>query len=307
MSLGNICEDCLFIIFYTLSWEELLELRLVNKYIKIIIDKYLINKYKKNNIIDAIKELCTEISINDCNTKYLYKGKYHNNNGPALIEKVDNTLYQSYFNHGNPINVVPNVKILPQYYDYIKTGVHSIVYDEQGNVTQISIKYNKYIILYRLHNIVLIMQYTLNGKLHNDNGAACVMYHPNGNLKRYSYEQNCYLHRVGGPAVEEFSYDNERILERRYYYNGMEHNDNGPSYIGWYLDGGKHTIGYKKEGKYHRIGKPALFYFYSDGSLAAIYYYYEGKLHNDDGPALVKWYPNGYRSKTEYYTHGVLN
>jgi hypothetical protein len=301
MSLDRTSEDCLCIIFNLLRWEELLELRLVNKYVKVMVDVYLLKKYKKGNIIDAIKALCT--AINEDNTIYLYKNKYHNDNGPAVTVKINDDIHRSYFKYGNPVNVM--IPIVPKYHEYMKNGVQTIVSTIDGSIVHIKVVINSSLIIWTFlgYDIPLMFSYIKDEKSHNDTDAAEILYHTNGNLQMYTYRQNGFEHRIDGPSSERFNFD-EKIVERKYCYNGMEHNDNGPSYIKWYSDGVKYTIRYCKNGKRHRIGKPAEYYFSPDGELSAVYYYYEGQLHNEDGPAIVVWYPDHSKKISEYYIHG---
>jgi hypothetical protein len=204
MSLNTTCEDCLCIIFSSLRWEEMLELRTVNKYLKAMIDKYLTNKYKKDNIIDAIKALCT--TINEDNTIHLYKHKYHNDNGPAITIKIDYDTHRSYFKYGKPVNVM--VPIVPRYHEYMKNGVQTIVSTIDGGIVHIKVVHSNYLIIWTFlsYNNPLAFSYIKDEKPHNDTDAAEVLYHTNGNLSRYSYIQNGFEHRTNGPSSEHFNY-----------------------------------------------------------------------------------------------------
>ena len=86
------------------------------------------------------------------------------------------------------------------------------------------------------------------------------------------YDENNYLHRVGGPAIIY----NSRLPapEVTWCHHGKRHRLDGPATIfnhcsRWYVDG-----------ELHRDGGPAV--QYTDGSEM---WYREGQLHRVDGPA----------------------
>ncbi len=179
--------------------------------------------------------------------------------------------------------------------------------------------------------------WTLNGKLHREDGPAKTLRQSDGSItEEYYFEGELY--RDKGPAFIEQDADG-RYFEK-YYRHGKLHNDNG-----WAVfsrdEKGTTRQEYYQNDKLHRDIGPAITQWGADGSLHEEYwligkrgradggpmvvittkdytreeYYAEvpreegfnntGVLHREDGPAILDRYANG-STLEQFYSHGTL-
>ena len=98
------------------------------------------------------------------------------------------------------------------------------------------------------------------GKLHCDDGPACIVRYDNGNIGTHSY-----------------------------YWDGKQHRENGPAVCVWHENGNIEYEGYFRHGCKHRVDSPQCQAFDINGHLIRESWYIDGKLHRIGGPALLKW------------------
>ena len=103
-----------------------------------------------------------------------------------------------------------------------------------------------------------------------------VEHYPNGNIKRIKIK-------------------NEK---------GELHNENGPAYQKWYLNGQEEYRSYWINGQYHNENGPAFQAWHPNGQEDYREYYLNGKYHNDNGPARQEWIENGQECFREYWING---
>ena len=76
--------------------------------------------------------------------------------------------------------------------------------------------------------------FLLDGKLHNDNGPAFILY--NNHYKNYPelelYFNHGKFHRIDGPALI-YSYNENNLIQIRYYIEDKLHNNEDPAIIEW--------------------------------------------------------------------------
>lgn len=116
------------------------------------------------------------------------------------------------------------------------------------------------------------------------------------------------LHRVGGPA--DIYRENSILTEEVYYYEGLQHNENGPSRIG--RDGKTGHIfieEWRRYGSLHRGGGlPAIIHKggRNDQIVEREEYWEDGRRHRIGGPALIERTKRGKIKRSDYYELGAL-
>jgi hypothetical protein len=84
-------------------------------------------------------------------------------------------------------------------------------------------------------------------------------------------------HRVDKPA--EIWYENEKIIEERWYYNGYLHNKKAPAITQY---GKEKVCIYAKNGEVHNKRGPATIRYRQDGTAYGVGYFLRGVEHNLD-------------------------
>lgn len=173
-------------------------------------------------------------------------------------------------------------------------------------------------------NMTKIIKYTVNGKLHRDDGPAISIY---GNeLLCAAWFRNNLTHRDGAPAVyvPSIIFPDYLFKGSTYWFkNGKLHRDEGPAIesedsIGWYQNGELHRDDgpafaemandcyeqkWYKHGGIHRDGGPAVITLSDYDDEKYEYWFQNDLLHREDGPAQIdtirgkishKWFLYGY-------------
>lgn len=133
---------------------------------------------------------------------------------------------------------------------------------------------NSYMIERSSHN-TLEIEYFKDGKLHNDNKPAYLLY-VNKKLKCEEYYKNGKLHNLNGAASIEY-YSNGHFEYKAYYQDGKLHNDNGFAKIEYYYNGSVKYASCYFNGKRHRDNGPARIEYNKDGKVVYSSYYINDK------------------------------
>lgn len=156
--------------------------------------------YKNNNLVPSLSnhfcdilqtqdkfilDMIIYVNIESYMTRiyYVYYGKLHRDNGPAVIE----------YNKNYCVREI-------QYYQHGKLHRDN----GPGEITCYP------------NNQIASIAYYQHGKLHRDNGPASIEYYENGNLMSESYFQDNNLHRIDAPAC--ILYDEDGNIELEEYY-----------------------------------------------------------------------------------------
>lgn len=188
--------------------------------------------------------------------------------------------------------ILQDIKKLPVLDEYTKCGQRITEYDNGNNGIIKLFRYKKSLVYY----------YDKDGKLHNENGPARILFSVVGN-KFILDECVYYIHglesRKNGPSC--IYYHNNRVSSELYkVYGKYNSNLNKPSIIEYYDDGVIRKEEWRNEKNcYHRENGPAVICYNEDGSITAKVYYYDGRIHRVDGEAFSNQY-----GVTEHYLYG---
>lgn len=123
---------------------------------------------------------------------------------------------------------------------------------------------------------IRLIEYSIDGKLHNEKGWARQIYHYNEQLKEELWCLNGNLHRIDGPALRVWDEKGQLIHEV------------------WYLNN-----------KMHCIDGPALRIWNEKGQLKEETWLLNNKIHREDGSALRIWDKKGNLIRQEWYYNGI--
>jgi hypothetical protein len=98
----------------------------------------------------------------------------------------------------------------------------------------------------------------------------------NGILYRKEYEFRDELNCSDIKICESFG-DNQTLISRIWYRNGLRHRLDGPAYENFYADGTPHSHIWYQDDKFHRIDGPAIKYYNESGKCTAVEYWFNGK------------------------------
>lgn len=111
-------------------------------------------------------------------------------------------------------------------------------------------------------------------------------------------------HRVGGPALTEFTHDGKKIKEV-YYDAGVQHREDGPTMTEYHTDDENNAVKaviYKKDGLYHREGEPAIIVYYKSGNVEQELWFQNDDIHREAKPAKTYFQDSEKKIiKTEVY------
>ena len=119
---------------------------------------------------------------------------------------------------------------------------------------------------------------------------------------KYTHDECCAMHRIGGPALTKWYYDgNNQSGSKGTGWTGNSERTNQSSSFGTDRTGNKEREEYYIDGIRHRIDGPAVIKWYKTGSNQSQETTSNGKWHRDKGPAIIKWNEDGEKYDEQYY------